>query len=97
MNKNTRLPTTQTSKKPSSSWAARENPLHLAEYSTFASTESKVFAYYEDRTDDLLQETLWSFIAKRVTDWATLTRLLRKRASERNIWSLVSEGKGLML
>jgi hypothetical protein len=40
-------------KKPSSTWAAWENPFCPAKYSTFASPERKSLAYSEGRTDDL--------------------------------------------
>jgi hypothetical protein len=57
---------TQEKQKTKQLQAARENPLLPTKYSTFASTESKVSASYEGRTDDLLQQTLRSFIAKTV-------------------------------
>jgi hypothetical protein len=48
---------------PSSSWAAWENPLPPAKYSTFTD-QSESPASPEGRTSDLQQELSRSFIAK---------------------------------
>jgi len=59
----------KTSKKPGSTWAARENPLQPAEYSTFAGPELQVFlliARVEPMT--FCRKLSGSFIAK-TDDW----------------------------
>jgi hypothetical protein len=82
-------PSLKTHKKPSSTWAAWENPFRPAKYSTFASPERKSLAYSEGRTDDLPFRlgNFQEFYRKEgeLTDWATLTRLLRKGVFEKTI------------
>jgi hypothetical protein len=69
-----KIPNPAQNKKPSSHYTAWENSLHPTKYSTFASIRVKESASYEDRTNDLLQETLQSLIANGVVlpDWANL-------------------------
>jgi hypothetical protein len=77
-------------KKPSSAWAAWENPFRPVKYSTFASPERKSLAYSEGRTDDLSFRlgNFQEFYRKEgeLTDWATLTCLLRKGVFGETIW-----------